>query len=447
MPINLELDRRTLLKLGAAAGAALAVPAEAAAAPVSDTGRWLIRNATVVSMDPTLGVMLDTDILIGDGAIAQVGQRLVAPDAQILDASGMIVIPGLVETHWHLWNSALRSSSPAPGGPPFFQAQLANSKRFTPELNALGVRLGLALALEAGITTVNNWAHNLRSPAFADAELAAMQSSGLRARFWYGYAQDLPASAPMDFADLLRVREQLQGAASSRLDLGVAVRGPERTERAIWEAEFAFARDHQLPISTHIAVTPAMQRKRAVQQLARGGWLDASVQLVHATHVDAEDIRSIQQAGASVCLTPLTEMRCGYGLAPVAALQRGGVAITLGIDTLVLSGNANPFMVMQTALNLATGMSGDEQAVTAHDVLHWATQGGADMMGLGHLIGSITPGKRADLAIIDARRSGLLPVLDPLASVVQSATPADVDTVFVEGRPLKRGGNLAMNAL
>ncbi|MFK3971498.1 amidohydrolase family protein [Pseudomonas sp. NPDC087358] len=445
MPVDIPLNRRTLLKFGAAASAALALPTGWAAtqgsASAPATG-LIIRHASVLSMDPALGDLTDTDVLIRDDRIIAVGRGLPGDGAQVIDASGMILIPGLVDAHWHLWNSVLRNSAPAPGGEAFFKSQLAISKRFTPKMSALGVRLGLLEAANAGITTINNWAHNLRNPAFAQAELQAMHQSGLRGRFWYGYAQDLPATAEMDFADVRSVQAQLRAMPGNRFDLGLAIRGPERTEASVWEPEFAFARDCALPISTHIAVTPQMQGKKAVQQLAQRDLLGPAVQLVHATHVDAEDVKSIARAGASVCLTPLTEMRVGYGLAPVEVLHKANIALTLGIDTLVLSGNANPFMVMQSALNLATAMSGDEQALSARDVLFWATQGGADAMGLGARLGSVTPGKLADLTLINANRLGMMPVNDPCASVVQSATPADVDTVIANGRLLKLGGKL-----
>jgi 5-methylthioadenosine/S-adenosylhomocysteine deaminase len=441
MPESASLHRRTVLKLSALVGAGLALPSMAYAAPaVTESVPLVIRHATVLSMDPNLAELPDADVLINNGKIIAVGRDLAAEGAEVIDATGMILIPGLVDAHWHLWNSFLRSSSPAPRGQPFFKSQLAISKKFTPELSALGVRLGLGEAVNSGITTVNNWAHNLRTPAFAQAELQAMVDSGLRGRLWYGYGQDLGSTAPVDYADILRVQAQLKGAG--RFDLGMAIRGPERTEAPIWEPEFAFAKAHGMPISTHIAVTPQMQKKKAVQQLAKKGVLNASVQLVHATHADAEDLHSIAHSGASVCLTPLTEMRVGYGLAPVAALHEAKIPVTLGIDTLVLSGNANLFMVMQTLLNLATASSGNEQLLTARDVLHWATQGGANAMGLGAQIGSVTPGKRADLTLIDPRGLGMLPVLDPYASLVQSATPSAVDTVIADGRVLKQGGRV-----
>jgi 5-methylthioadenosine/S-adenosylhomocysteine deaminase len=444
MPNDNGLDRRTLLRLTGALGAAMVLPA-ASGAPVSVAGEstlLLIRGATILTMDPSLGDIHEGDVLIRDGVITGVGKQLGAQGAHVIDARGMILIPGLIDTHWHLWNTFLRNSAPTPQGGTFFKSQLATSPRFTPQLSSLGVRLGLAEATHAGITTVSNWSHNLRNPAFAQAELKAMADSGLRTRLWYGYAQDLAPTAKMDFADIQRVQAQINASPGARIDLGVAVRGPERTGPQVWKEEFAFARDQRLPISTHIAVTRKTQGQKALQQLVREGVLNASVQLVHATHVDDEDIQSIAASGASVCLTPLTEMRVGYGLAPVAPLHQAKIPLSLGIDTLVLSGNANPFMVMQTLLNLGTGMSENELALTARDVLHWATLGAAEIMGLGAVTGSISVGKRADLALIDGRRLGLFPLTDPVASVVQSATPAAVDTVIADGRVLKQNGRL-----
>ncbi|MBA1204223.1 amidohydrolase family protein [Pseudomonas capeferrum] len=437
--------RRTLLKLGSMIGAGLVLPAMAAESgtpPRRERGRTLIRHATIISMDSAIGDLVDADVLIDEERIKAVGREIDPTGAEVLDARGMIMIPGLIDGHWHLWNSLLRSSAPRPGGEAFFKTQLATSKRFTAQLTELGVRLGLVEAIHAGITTVNSWSHNLRSPEFAQAELRALKASGLRARLWYGYAQDLPAGSAMDFKDIERVQGQLRDSAYERIDLGLAIRGPERTEAAIWQDEFAFANARKLPLSMHIAVSREMQEKKAIQQLAERGVLGPSVQLVHATHADEHDLRSISGSGASVCLTPLTEMRVGYGLAPVAALHGAKIPVSLGIDTLVLSGNANPYMLMQTSLNLAIGMTGDEQRMSARDVLHWATQGAADTMGLGRVIGSITPGKRADLVLIDARQLGMFPVADPVASVVQSASPAHVDTVFADGVMLKRGGRV-----
>lgn len=439
----MDIDRRQFIHFGSLIGAGLLVPRTASAASPSSLSPGspiLIQNATILTMDPKLGDLEGCDVLIENGTIREIGKSLSVTWAEILDGAGMIVLPGLIDSHWHFWNSLLRSSAPIPGGSAFFESQQRTSKRFTPALTELSVRLGLAEAINAGFTTVNSWSHNIRNPEFAQGELKALAASGIGARFWYGYAQDLLPTSPMDFSDIRRVREQIQQTAQGRLDLGLAVRGPERTGPAIWTKEFEFAAKQSLPISTHIAVTKQMQEKQAIQQLASRGLLSPKVQLVHATHADQQDLASIRESGASVCVTPLTEMRVGYGLPPVAALHRAKLPVSLGVDTLVLGGNANPFMLMQTCLNLAVASTGDEQAMTARDVLHWATQGAADIMGWGDKTGSITVGKRADLIMINTRNIGMFPIIDPVASVVQSATPADVTNVIANGRLVKRDG-------
>ncbi len=435
--------RRRIIQLGSAIGAGLMLPAAASPSPSpSDSSSLLIKNAQLITMDPTLGELDQADVLIENGIIRKIGKALSATGAKVLDGQGMLILPGLIDTHWHLWNSLLRSSAPVPGGPAFFETQQTLSKRFTPALTELSVRLGLADAINAGFTTVNSWSHNIRSPEHAQAELRALAGSRINARLWYGYAQDLPPASPMDFADIQRVHTQIQNMPQGRIDLGLAVRGPERTDVPIWVAEFEFAAKQSLPISTHVAVTKQMQKQKAIQQLASRGLLSSRVQLVHATHADPEDLTSIRESGASVCVTPLTEMRVGYGLPPVAALHRAKVPVSLGVDTLVLSGNANPFMLMQTCLNLALATTGDEQAMTARDVLHWATQGAADIMGLGEKIGSITVGKQADLIMVNTRNIGMFPVIDPVNSIVQSASPAVVTSVIANGKLVKHNGVL-----
>lgn len=276
----MKIDRRQFIHLGSLIGAGLMVPGTASAASPSSPSpgsTLLIQNSTILTMDPKLGDLEGCDVLIENGTIRKIGKSLPINRAEILDGTDMIVLPGLIDSHWHLWNSLLRSSAPVPGGPAFFETQQRTSKRFTPALAELSVRLGLVEAINAGFTTVNSWSHNIRSPEFAQAELKALAASGIGARFWYGYAQDLLPTSPMDFADIQRVLEQVQQTAQGRLDLGLAVRGPERTGPAIWTKEFEFAAELSLPISTHIAVTRQMQEKQAIQQLASRGLLSPAI--------------------------------------------------------------------------------------------------------------------------------------------------------------------------
>ena len=393
----------------------------------------VIRGAHLLSMDPLLGEQRDCDVLIRGNRIMAVGAGLVAAGAREMDGRGKIVMPGLVDAHWHMWNALGRGAGPAQDGRAFFQVLRDMAIRSTPETAQLAVRLAAAQARRAGITTLNNWAHNLRSAEFADAEYGAMAACGLRGRFWYGYPQDLAPGEPMDLPALAQWQRSVSQQRESRIDLGVAVRGPERTPELVWRAEFEEAARLALPVSVHVAVSPAMQEKRAIRQLDARGLLRRGVQLVHATHADEDDLARIAAAGATVCLTPITEMRVGYGLPPIAALLRAQVPISLGIDTTVLAGRADPYAVMQTALNVATAAAHDEHALTPDTVLRWATQGGADEMGWGERLGSVTPGKLADLVLIDAHHPDVAPVGYAAASVVQSCTPAAISHVIANG--------------
>ncbi len=452
-PMRRRWLRRTLAAGAAGLGAqALSAPALAAnsvssaipsAAPLAGSvpaRALVIRGAHVLSMDPTLGEQRDCDVLIHGSRIMAVGAKLVAGEATEIDGRGKILLPGLVDAHWHMWNSLGRNSGPAQDGGAFFPTIVALGARYTPEIAQLAVRLSAAQARRAGVTTLNNWSHNLRSPEFADAEYGAMVASGLRGRFWYGYPQDLAADATMDLPAVIQWQRSVSQQRESRIDLGMAVRGPERTPEAVWRKEFETARELKLPISAHVAVTRALQQQhRAIARLAELDLLRPGVQLVHATHASDEDFQRIAAAGATVCLTPITEMRVGYGFPPIPALLRAKVRLSLGIDTTVLAGSANPYAGMQAALNVAAASAHDELALRAEDVLYWATQGGADEMGWGDRIGSVTPGKQADLVLIDAGHPDLAPVTYAAAAVVQSASPAAVTHVIANGRVHEAG--------
>src|SRR6266545_1130140 len=207
------MSRRTMLKGATALGALVAAPREllaqqspnrsaaAPAAPLPPRREFVIRGATVLTMDPAIGDFATGDVHVRDGAIAAVGARVDVANVQVIESRGMICMPGFVDTHWHLWTSFLR---------PFVRADVAEvgyfpvSNRlgmlYTPEDSYRSVKLGIAEALSAGVTTVHNWAHNVRSPDHADAELSAMRDTGIRGRFAYGPAQGMPDDQPMDHA-------------------------------------------------------------------------------------------------------------------------------------------------------------------------------------------------------------------------------------------------------
>ncbi|KMZ11617.1 hypothetical protein BHUM_05847c [Candidatus Burkholderia humilis] len=402
----------------------------------------LIRNATVLSMDSTVGDHAQADVLIRAGKIVAVGANIDAHDTAMLDARGMIALPGLINRHWHMWNSLARSYAPTASGTRFFQAIKTLSAAFRPQDNHLAVRCAFAEAISGDITHVMNWAHNIRSPEHAEAELHAMRESGASGRFLYGYAQDASPTTTNDFADIERVRKQYFNASDNAINLGVAIRGPERTPRSTWQTEMAFAQRQRLPLSVHVSVTRDAQKQQAIEHMRMAGFLDAATELVHVTHASDGYFEHIAAAKSSVVITPLTEMRVGYGVTPVKRMLDGGIRPSIGNDTTVFSGNADLFGVVRVVLNLANGQAENELAVSARCVLEMATIDAARSLGLESRIESLSPGKQADVILVDVNHVDAAPLIDPIAFVTEDAQPAHVRHVIARGRFLKRDGRL-----
>src|ERR1035438_6510414 len=235
-------------------------------APVSAED-LIIRSGHVVTMDPELGDIPGGDVLVSGGAIAAVGPGLDAPGARELDGREMIVAPGLVDTHWHMWNTLLRSMS---GGMPgedrpagYFSVSLGLGQAFTADDNYQGTLLACAEAISSGITTVHDWSHNVRGPAHAEAELRALAEAGLRARYSYGYSAGHPNDQTMDLAGLRALRQDWKaGPGRELLTLGMACRGlggsnpSMRVPPRVYRREIEAARELGLPVTVHASGPP-----------------------------------------------------------------------------------------------------------------------------------------------------------------------------------------------
>lgn len=400
----------------------------------------MLSGGYVLSLDPVIGDLPKGDVHIRNGAIVAVAASIPAPGVPRRDMSGRVVMPGFVDTHWHMWNSIARGFGNSRLGP-FAKSMGALSRVWTPEASALSVRLAAAEAVQSGITTVNNWAHNVKARDFADAEVDAQKASGLRGRFSYGYPQPIGKAVMMDLDGIEIMRnEEFTEKKRGLLSLGICVRGPDRCEPVAWRGEWAAAREFKLPITSHIASDRAAAAMSGITTLDREGLLGPDVLLVHATHATPVDLRLMAEAQTPVSISPWTELEVGYGLPPIAQMVEAGLAMSLSVDNVVLAGQADMFGVMRITADLAAGMAEKQSALSGRTVLQWATMGGARALGLSRVIGSLTVGKRADIIAVRMDRLNTAPVRNVDFMLTHAARPNDVDFVMIDGVVHKENG-------
>lgn len=447
-------DRRKLLK----AASALAVTGVAASLGCAQTGvggsvaesntlpgrgEFVIRGAILLTMDAAIGDFARGDVHVRDGAIVAVAKEVVAPGATVIDANGMLCMPGFVETHWHLWTSLLRpmmSTDDAKRG--YFAVTNSLGRFYTPRDHYASVRLGLAEALSAGATTVHNWAHNIATPDHADAELRAMRDGGLRGRFSYGPVQGAPNDQPMDLAGLAKIKQQWM-PNDGMLTLGICSRNvgdatnPLRGNILVDIArkDWGGARALGLPITMHTS------GQSPITLLEKAGLLGPDVQLVHPLLTTAEERNILKARGVSYSTSPVGESQrpASAGVIQLAELLESGVKVSMSID-LTGTYNVDFFQCMRFLYHLHRHRVGTRVPLTARRLVQLATLDGAVDLGIANRTGSLTPGKRADMILVRTGDINMAPMGDPYEALVNLAQPRNVDTVIADGRILQRAG-------
>ncbi|MFI5611698.1 amidohydrolase family protein [Amycolatopsis sp. NPDC051903] len=406
----------------------------------------LLRGGQVLRPDRTSG---RADVLVRDGVIQEIGADLAAPGAEVIDATGRLVLPGFVDAHRHLWLGALSASSS--GVPLFTYAQQINEGHgdaFTADDIYAGVLWGALQAINAGVTTVADWAHNLGSPADIDANVRALSDSGIRARLFFG-GKATSSGDVSRFAD--HARDMLaRHPAGGRLEFGLGLRGPSMSTPEETEREFTLARELGLPISIHAGMAGL---PGAVTQLHEQRLLGPDVNYAHATEFSTREWELVAGSGGTVTATPTVDLTMGLGVRPATGPAAGhGVAAGLGADT-VAYGPSDLFGEMRLALAaervhtnapvVARGEMPSELAQDHQHLLEVATRGGAQVLGFDKITGELSPGFRADLITVDLRGPHLDGFGDPVLAAFLGAGPRDVDTVVVDGTVLKRDGVLS----
>jgi cytosine/adenosine deaminase-related metal-dependent hydrolase len=441
-------DRRTVLAattaltatslMPRAASAQANAPGQRPAASLPARGEFVVRGAHVLSMDDGVGDLPSGDVHVRDGAIVAVGPSVNAPGAQTIDGKGMICMPGFVDTHWHHWTSMLRPLM-RQDDPKFtyFPVTAKAGVHYTAQDSYRSVKFGVAQALAAGVTTTQNWAHNVRSPAHADAEMAAMRDAGIRGRFAYGNPLGAPNEQPMDLADLARAKRDWVGK-DGMLTLGICSRNVDGslggTRGAIGldmaRKEWGAARDLGLPITLHTSGVGA------VKILTDAGLLGPDLQLVHPLGSSAQDRAALAKHGVSYSTSPTGEARRPGDL-QFPEMMEAGVKLSLSIDH-TTTYNCDCFVCMRMLYTLNIHRLGPKNKLTAKRLVQLATIDGARDLGFGDKTGSLTPGKRADLILIRTTDVNLAMIGDPYEALVTMGQPDNIDTVVVDGRVLRR---------
>lgn len=421
--------------------------------------RLLIKSGTVVTMDRGIPDLPTGDVLIEDDRIVAVAPVIAADDAEVIDAAHRIVMPGFVNAHQHTWQTALRGIAANWTILEYLHnMHAAVAPAFAPDDIHVSTLVGALNQINSGTTTLVDWCHNNPTPAHTERAIDALQESGIRAVFLHGSPKPDPKPGQRHFSEIPHPRAEIERLARDRLPspdalvtLGMAVLGPAYSTYEVSRADLKLARKMGMLVSLHVG-GGKMLTPDGFPRLLAEGLIDDRVNIVHGNSIDFETLRGIAGAGGTVTVTPDIELQMGYGDCLTGPLRKLGARPSLGVDIECLIGG-DMFTVMRVALqalrhadSLAalreTGMGPPRVTVEAREALEWATINGAAMVGLEHRIGSLTPGKQADIVLLDADALNLFPVTDPVAAIVLHAGIANVETVLVAGRVVKRAGKL-----
>ncbi len=419
-------------------------PAAADLAP----GRPLVfRHATVLTMDDTHRIEQDADLLISADRISAVGKNLAVPEGTVeIDATGGILMPGMIDTHRHMWQTAMRGYGADWTLTQYFVWNyLQWGKSFRPQDIYAGNLLSAIEAIDAGVTTTVDWSHNLQTIDHAEAAVDALQEVPGRFVLAYGNIQAAPWewSAAPEFRDFVARRF---GGGNDMLGFQMAFdvppAGPEFPEQAAFEV----ARDLDVPVTTHAGVWK-VTTDEGIRLMHEHGFMTERTVYVHAASLSADSYHRIAATGGSASLSTESEQSAGQGYPPTWKLREHGIGVSLSMDTSVWW-SADLFSAMRATLSADRAREhleahSRDETVTHHklraeQVVDWATRGGARALGLDSLTGSLEAGKKADVVLIKNDASPVMfPLLNPYGHVVFQAQRGDVHTVVVNGRVVK----------
>ena len=412
---------------------------------VTPTDRKLIKGGLVLSMDPNVGDFQQGDVLIDGDTIVEVGPNLEAANAEVIDAAGMIVIPGFVDTHRHIWEGILRNIGtdvPLEGRISYISFVLRTlAPAYRPEDVYAGNLVSTIGIIDAGITSFLDWSHIQSSPAHTDAGIQALKDSGLRATFAYGFPWwgKWEERQPSWF---VRAASEHFSSKDQMLSLALAAPGPEFVDFEVARDHWKLAREAEARLTAHVGVgTYGLEGK--VQRFGEAGLLGPDTTYIHCTSLNDTEIQMIVDTGGTVTIAFPVEMMMGHGMPPVQKFLDRGLAPSLSVDV-ETNVPSDMFNQMRSALSTQRSLAvrDAKSQVTTKDVLAWATIEGAKANGMDDKIGTLTPGKKADITMLRTDRMNVTPLNDPYTAVVLGMDTSNVDTVIINGRLMKQHGQV-----
>ncbi len=417
-------------------------------------GRILIRGARILSQDPKLGEFTG-DIIVDGGVIVEIGPKLDDSGATVIDGTDRAVLPGFVDTHRHTWQGAVRQTGIGWDFPSYRQhIQLTWGPEYTPEDVYWGNLLGALNALDAGITTLRDESHIQNSPAHTDQAITALQDSGIRAAFAYGWPSIdsntwMLRGEATHPEDIRRVRSDLLADDNALVTLQAMLRGPELSTTEVSAKDIGLARELGIRSSMHVGNGAWGPMFRGIGSLGEAGLLGDDLLFIHCCTSDDDELKMLADSGGSASVAAALEaVMPGLGAPATGRLLKFGIRPSFSIDTeATVAGDM--FNVMRAAIaahgvgiSLLPDVYEDLPSFTPADLLEFATLQGARATGLDGRTGSLTVGKAADLIVIRLHDLATQPATDAAASIVGAGSPALVETVLVAGEVKKWNGEL-----
>jgi 5-methylthioadenosine/S-adenosylhomocysteine deaminase len=405
----------------------------------------LIRGATVLTMNDA-GDIVEGDVLVRDGRIASVGDVGEARANRTIDGAGCFLLPGFVQTHVHLCQTIFRSLADDLSLLDWLRLRIwPLEAAHTPASLAASTRLAATELLLGGTTTVLT----METVHDTDAVFEALAPTGMRAVVGKCLMDADDLAPPRLIEETMRAVDESvalaarwQGRAHGRLHAAFAPRFAVSCSQALLEAVAALSAEQGLLVHTHasenrdeVAIIRARTGRPNVQYLADTGLATPRLCAAHCVWVDEAEQALLAERGVKVLHCPGSNLKLGSGLAPVAELRARGVSVSLGADGAACNNRLDMFEEMRLAALVQSVRLGPGR-LTAPEALWMATRGGARALGLEAQIGSIEPGKQADLILVEADRLHQAPGHDPYATLVYAARSTDVRTTIVDGEVL-----------